>query len=75
MPMITSPAGRTAIMQREGIRLRAYRDTRGLWTIGAGHCAGAPRVTPGMRAVCGVRPRYATMFTAAETSPASSSDS
>lgn len=44
--MKTSPAGRKAIMQREGVRLHAYRDSRGIWTCGVGHAAGAPKVWP-----------------------------
>lgn len=46
--MRMSPQGRAALEQREGKRLRAYRDTVGVWTIGIGHtsAAGAPRVTP-----------------------------
>lgn len=55
--MKTSPAGRKAIAQREGVRLKAYRCSAGVLTIGAGHTsmAGAPRVTEGMtitRAEC-----------------------
>jgi lysozyme len=37
--MTTSPAGRKAIEQREGVRLQAYRDSVGIWTIGVGHAA------------------------------------
>ena len=37
--MKTSAAGLAAIEQREGKRLAAYRDTRGIWTIGVGHAA------------------------------------
>lgn len=46
--MQTSPAGRTAIKRREGEKLKAYKDTVGVWTIGVGHtsAAGAPDVTP-----------------------------
>ena len=35
----------------EGLRLQAYRDCVGVWTIGYGHTsrAGAPRVSPGMK--------------------------
>ena len=48
--MRVSPAGRAAIRQREGCRLAAYRDTRGIWTIGVGHVNMTPPVvTPGMR--------------------------
>lgn len=43
--MQTSPAGRAAIMQREGVRNRAYRDSRGLWTIGVGHYSPPPNFT------------------------------
>ena len=48
--MKTSPQGRAAIMQREGCRLRAYRDSVGIWTIGVGHTGRAtpPKVRPGM---------------------------
>ena len=48
--MKTSPAGRAAIAQREGNKLKAYRDTKGIWTIGVGHtaAAGAPAPKAGM---------------------------
>ena len=35
--MKTSPAGLAAITQREGVRLHAYPDSRGIPTIGVGH--------------------------------------
>lgn len=52
--MRTSPAGRAAITQREGLMLTAYPDpaTGGEpWTIGVGHtsAAGAPKVVRGMK--------------------------
>lgn len=49
--MVTSPAGRAAITQREGNVLTAYRDSVGILTIGVGHttAAGAPTVAPGMK--------------------------
>jgi len=34
------------IKQEEGCRLKAYQDTRGIWTIGYGHTG--PNVHPGM---------------------------
>ncbi len=39
------------IRRFEGLRLRAYRDAVGVWTIGYGHTsyAGPPKVRPGMR--------------------------
>jgi lysozyme len=37
--MKTSAAGRKALTQREGIRLTAYLDSVGVWTIGVGHAA------------------------------------
>jgi len=48
--MQTSANGRALIAQREGNILKAYKDTKGIWTIGVGHtsAAGAPTVTPGM---------------------------
>ena len=47
--MKTSPAGLKAIEQREGVRLGAYRDSRGLLTIGCGHLSNDYfRVSPGM---------------------------
>ena len=49
MTMKTSAAGIKLIEQREGVRHGAYRDSRGLWTIGVGHLSNAYfRVTPGM---------------------------
>lgn len=48
--MKTSDKGRALIEQREGVRLQAYRDSVGIWTIGVGHtsAAGEPHVTPGL---------------------------
>jgi lysozyme len=48
--MITSQNGRKLIEQFEGLRLQAYDDGTGTWTIGYGHttAAGLPRVYPGM---------------------------
>lgn len=37
--MKTSAKGRKLIAQREGVRLKAYKDTKGIWTIGVGHIA------------------------------------
>lgn len=37
--MKVSAAGRALIEGREGRRLSAYRDSRGIWTIGVGHAA------------------------------------
>ena len=34
--MKTSTAGLSALIQREGERLKAYQDTKGIWTIGVG---------------------------------------
>lgn len=57
MTMKMSDRGRAALIQREGVRLKAYRDSVGILTIGVGHTsmAGPPRVTPGLtitRAEC-----------------------
>ncbi len=40
--------GRAALVSREAMKLRAYRDSVGVWTIGIGHAFGDPVVTPGM---------------------------
>jgi len=45
MTMQTSSAGRAAIMQREGVRNKAYRDSRGIFTIGVGHVTPPPNFT------------------------------
>jgi lysozyme len=44
-------AGLDIVKEREGLRLAAYRDTGGIWTIGYGHTsmAGSPTVTPTLR--------------------------
>ena len=44
-------AARELIKRFEGLRLRAYRDAVGIWTIGYGHTsrAGPPKVTRGMK--------------------------
>ena len=47
--MKTSAKGVKLIEQREGVRHGAYRDSRGLWTIGVGHLSDAYfHVSPGM---------------------------
>lgn len=48
--MRMSVEGRALLKRREGVRLKAYRDSVGVWTIGVGHtsAAGAPAVTPNM---------------------------
>ena len=47
--MKTSAKGIKLIEQREGVRHRAYRDSRGLLTIGCGHLSNAYfHVSPGM---------------------------
>jgi lysozyme len=42
--------GRKLLMEREGCRLKAYKDSVGVWTIGVGHtsAAGPPQVKAGM---------------------------
>ncbi|GJD95728.1 lysozyme [Methylobacterium iners] len=49
--MELSAIGRQVLIDREGRRLEAYRDSVGIWTIGIGHtsAAGPPVVTPGLR--------------------------
>ena len=49
--MHVSSRGRAVIGAQEGLRLRAYRDSGGVWTIGYGHTSmvGAPPVQSGMR--------------------------
>lgn len=37
--MKTSADGRKRISEREGVRLKRYRDSVGIWTIGTGHTA------------------------------------
>src|SRR5512139_3218357 len=48
--MKTSTRGREAIKKREGVVLKAYRDSVGVLSIGVGHtsAAGNPTVMPGM---------------------------
>lgn len=50
--MDTSPDGIKQLIQREACKLKAYKDTGGVWTICVGHTsmAGPPKVTPGMTA-------------------------
>lgn len=42
--------GRAALVSREALKTRAYKDSVGVWTIGVGHtsAAGDPKVAPGM---------------------------
>lgn len=46
----TSAAGLKLLADREGGKLKAYQDQRGIWTIGIGHtaAAGLPHPVPGM---------------------------
>lgn len=44
--MQTSPEGRAYIERKEGLRLHAYQDIVGVWTIGYGHTG--PEVGPGV---------------------------
>lgn len=48
--MVLSDEGMAVLAEREGIRLKSYRDSRGIWTIGLGHtsAAGDPVVRAGM---------------------------
>jgi lysozyme len=48
--MEMSPDGLTRLVEREGMRRKAYRDVVGIWTICCGHtsAAGLPKVTPGL---------------------------
>ena len=50
--MDMSPEGLKKLIEREGMKLKAYRDLGKVWTICAGHtsAAGPPRVYPGMTA-------------------------
>ena len=41
-----SQTGAALLAQREGLRTRAYRDIRGIWTIGVGHTAAAGEPYP-----------------------------
>lgn len=45
-----SPVGLKLLAEREGAKLEAYRDVRGIWTIGIGHtaAAGLPHPCAGM---------------------------
>lgn len=49
--MKTSREGIALIKRFEGLRLNAYKDSVGVWTIGYGHTsmAGEPKVTPGLK--------------------------
>ena len=49
--MKTETRGLALIKQYEGLRLEAYQDSIGIWTIGYGHTAqaGHPHPVPGMR--------------------------
>jgi lysozyme len=44
--MKISEAGLTKLIKREGIRYKAYKDTKGIWTIGVGHTG--PEVKEGL---------------------------
>lgn len=50
LQMRMSDHGRKLLTVREGLRLKAYRDSVGIWTIGIGHtaAAGKPFPAPGM---------------------------
>lgn len=67
MTMKTSSRGRAAIMQREGCRLNAYRDSVGVLTIGVGHTgrASPPHVHAGMH----ITTAQADAYLAADLAP------
>lgn len=44
--MQLSEEGISKLVEREGIRLKAYKDTKGIWTIGIGHTG--PEVVEGL---------------------------
>lgn len=44
--MKTSDKGISALIQREGVRYKAYKDTKGIWTCGIGHTG--PEVCEGL---------------------------
>lgn len=44
--MKLSPEGSEILIMREGLRLKAYKDTKGIWTIGVGHTG--PEVVEGL---------------------------
>ena len=48
--MKTSPRGIDDLVLSEGLRLKAYRDSGGIWTVGVGHtsAAGPPQVVGGL---------------------------
>lgn len=48
--MKLSEQGRKLLIEREGCKLKAYKDSVGIWTIGVGHTSGAgpPHVKAGM---------------------------
>lgn len=48
--MALTAIGRAALVAREALKTRAYRDSVGVWTIGVGHTsmAGLPKVTAGL---------------------------
>lgn len=44
--MKLSPDGSEILIMREGLRLKAYKDTKGIWTVGVGHTG--PEVVEGL---------------------------
>lgn len=48
--MALTAIGRAALIAREAVKTRAYKDSVGVWTIGVGHtsAAGLPKVTAGL---------------------------
>ena len=52
--MRTGAKGLSLIKSFEGLRIDAYKDAVGVWTIGYGHtaAAGAPRRSPTRRRTC-----------------------
>ena len=64
--MKTSQAGLSALEVREGVKLEAYKDTKGIWTIGVGHTG--PEVVEGLVWTLGqVREAFAKDILWAET--------
>ena len=65
--MHVSPKGRKLLTAREGCRLKAYKDSVGVWTVGVGHTGrmAPPHVKPGMT----ISTHQADTFLAADLAP------
>lgn len=66
MPAGLDAAGENALIGEEGLRLRAYKDSAGLWTIGVGHLFHPTELSSGLLPIAGVAVHWRKNLTRAQ---------